>query len=366
MAEAWRFIAEDAVTASFGLAADEWMAARTEGPPCLRLYTYRSHCVLIGRYQRLESEVRMENCVARGIAVNRRPTGGGTILMGADQLGLALTVPAARRGEFPREIRELFQRMASGLLKALRDLGIAAEFHRKNDLEVNGRKIAGLGIYVAPRAGLLFHASLVVDLDVSLMLHLLKTPFEKLADKAVASVAERMTTVRRELGFPIPVDAVRRRVQEGYAETFGVTWMSTPLSPQELVAIAELERRKYLTSEWVDQRGIPPEVGGEGRVKTAGGLIEAHVNLRGSVITACCITGDFFAAEGQVARLERRLRRVAAEPQALHLAMAELSAEGWGLDGVPAEGVAEAVLAAVEDARRRRRDGRPYGCFTNP
>lgn len=366
MAEAWRFIADDGVTASFGLAADEWMACRPEGPQCLRLYTYRSHCVLIGRHQRLDSEAHLENCAARGIAVNRRPTGGGTILMGPDQLGLALTVPAARRADFPRETRGLFLRLASGLLQALQDLGIGAELHRKNDLEVAGRKIAGLGIFAAPGGGLLFHASLVVDLDIPLMLHVLRTPFEKLADKAVANVAERMTTVRRELRTPIAVEAVRRQVQQGYAKAFGVAWECAPFGPAEAAAIAALECEKYLTRQWVDRRDIRPEVGGDGRVKTAGGLVEARVSLRGSVMTACCITGDFFAAEGQLARLERRLRRVAADPATIHAAVSSLYAEGGGLDGVPAEAVAEAVLAAAEDARRRAREGRPYGCFVNP
>lgn len=366
MPEVWRFIAEDGVTASFGLAADEWMAGRRDGPPCLRLYTYQSHCVLIGRHQRLDSEVDLEHCAARGIAVNRRPTGGGTILMGADQLGLALTVPAARRGEFPRGTRELLLRMASGLILALRDLGIGAEFHRKNDLEVGGRKIAGLGIYAAPGGGLLFHASLVVDLDIPLMLSVLRTPFEKLADKAVASVADRMTTIRRELRTPIPMEAVRGHVQDGYAQAFGVAWACIPCTPEELTAIAALEQDRYLTREWVDRRDVRPEIGGDGQVKTAGGLVEARVSLRGSVMTACTITGDFFAAEGQVVRLERRLRRVAAEPEAVHGAVAGLYAEGLALEGVPPEAVAEAVLAAAEDARRRAREGRPYGCFVNP
>lgn len=366
MAEAWRFIADDGVTASFGLAADEWMACRPEGPPCLRLYTYRSHCVLIGRHQRLDSEAHLEHCAARGIAVSRRPTGGGTILMGPDQLGLALTVPAARRGDFPRQTRELFLRMASGLLQALQDLGIGAEFHRKNDLEVGGRKIAGLGIFAAPGGGLLFHASLVVDMDIPLMLSVLRTPFEKLADKAVASVAERMTTIRRELRTSIAVEAVRRQVQEGYARAFGVAWVNAPFAPEELAGIAALEREKYLTCEWMDRRDVRPEVGGDGRVKTAGGLVEARVSLRGSVMTTCCISGDFFAAEGQLARLERRLRRVAADSHAVHTAVASLYAEGWGLEGVPAAAISEAVLAAVEDARRRDREGQPHGCFTNP
>jgi lipoate-protein ligase A len=251
-------------------------------------------------------------------------------------------------------------------LQALHDLGIGAEFHRKNDLEVSGRKIAGLGLFAAPGGGLLFHASLVVDMDVPLMLSVLKTPFEKLADKAVASVDERMTTVRKELNASVAVGAVRRQVQDGYARAFGVAWDSAPFSPEESAGIAALERDRYLDPSWVDRRDIRPEVGGGARVKTVGGLIEAHVRLRGSVVTACCITGDFFAADGELARLERRVRRVAAAPEAMRAAVAGLYAEGGGLDGVPAEAIVEVVLAAAGDARRRASEGRPYGCFVNP
>ena len=48
-------------------------------------------------------------------------------------------------------------------------MGIAASFRGKNDLEVAGRKIAGLGIHRDASGGLLFHASLLLDLDVALM-----------------------------------------------------------------------------------------------------------------------------------------------------------------------------------------------------
>ena len=54
-ATAWRYIADDGVSASFGLAADETLARRLgagASPPTLRLYTYVSHCALVGRFQR--------------------------------------------------------------------------------------------------------------------------------------------------------------------------------------------------------------------------------------------------------------------------------------------------------------------------
>jgi len=199
----WRYLADDGVTASFGLAADEALAARqTAGasPPTVRLYTYRSHCALVGRFQRVASEVRLDACRARGIAVNRRPTGGGAILMGGDQLGVAIAVPGRGRDRSWDRVRELFLRFAAGLVDALARLGIAAEYRRKNDLEVGGRKIAGLGLCFDRAGGLLFHASLLVDLDVPLMLSVLRTPFAKISDKEIATVAERVTTVRRERG----------------------------------------------------------------------------------------------------------------------------------------------------------------------
>lgn len=366
MGACWRYLEDDGVEASFGLAVDEWMASRSDGPPALRLYTYASHCVLIGRYQRLDSEVHVEVCRTLGVALNRRPTGGGAILMGADQLGLALTIPAGMRAVFPRRAQELFPALAAGLVEGLRALGIAAAFHRKNDLEVRGRKIAGLGLYAAPAGGLLFHASLLVDLDLPLMLRVLHTPFEKLADKGVATLADRMTTVRRETGRALGVPEVRERIAGGYARAFGVTLEPGSLTAAERSAVEALERGKYLTAAWLEQPGLVPEAGGSCRLKTPGGLVEVHLTLRQNAIASCCVTGDFFAEEGRLAELERRLRRAAADPATVRETLERLYTEGLGIPGVAPEALAAAVDGAVRDAAARRACGIPYGCFVNP
>ncbi|MBI2544858.1 MAG: lipoate--protein ligase, partial [Candidatus Rokubacteria bacterium] len=149
----WRYMRDDGVTASFGLAADEVITRRQgtgTSPPTLRLYTYRSHCALVGRFQRVRSEIHLDYCRANGIAVNRRPTGGGAILMGEDQLGVAVMVPERADARSYDRTRELFQRFSGGIIEALASLGVAAEYRRKNDVEVRGRKVAGLGIYFDP------------------------------------------------------------------------------------------------------------------------------------------------------------------------------------------------------------------------
>ena len=174
----WRLITDDCVTASFGLAADDALAQSVgtgESRPTLRLYTYRSHCALVGRFQNLDNEIRVAYCRQNGIALNRRPTGGGAIIMGEDQLGVALTLPGwgdsalrlATEGDAYGHARELMGMFSKGLVQGLNQLGVQASFRRKNDIEVNGKKLVGLGIYRAPSSGLLFHASMLVDLDIA-------------------------------------------------------------------------------------------------------------------------------------------------------------------------------------------------------
>ncbi len=367
----WRLITDDCVTASFGLAADECLAGRVgagESEPALRLYTYRSHCALVGRFQNLENEVHRNYCEAHGIALNRRPTGGGAIIMGADQLGLALILPGRGEDSYSRA-REWMAQFSAGVVNGLQSLGVAASFRRKNDIEVDGRKIVGLGIYRAPSGGLLFHASLLVGLDIPLMLRVLKTPFEKISDKEIATVADRVTTVRREIGREIEVNEVRARVADGYAAAFGFTLVRGDFTADERRAITALERKKYLTHEWVNQTTAVPDAFGSAKVKTPGGLLDVRATLAANTIKAIFLGGDFFAAEGAIADLEASLRWHSADPAAITATLAHAySRRANDLAAVPLEALAQVIQQAVRRAKVAESAARadPYGCFVNP
>ena len=381
----WRLITDDSVSASFGLAADECLAGRVGAGlsrPTLRLYTYRSHCALVGRFQNLENEVHRDYCETHGIALNRRPTGGGAILMGAEQLGVALTLDAGRDDDSYSRAREQMARFSQGIVHALQSLGVQASFRRKNDIEVNGRKIVGLGIYRAhgqarpesapspfQQAGLLFHASLLVDLDIPLMLRVLKTPFEKISDKEISTVADRVTTVRREIGRSIELSEVRARVADGYAAAFGVSLAPGDFTAEERIAITALERRQYLTAEWLDQTTAVPDALGAAKVKTPGGLLDVRVTLAGNTIKAVFVGGDFFAAEGAIADLESSLRWHSADPSAVATTLARAYADrADDLGALSLDALVHAVEQAVRRARLAESAARadPYGCFVNP
>jgi lipoate---protein ligase len=367
----WRLIKDDGVSASFGLAVDECLAHRVEtgtSQPTLRLYTYRSHCALVGRFQNIDNEIDRAYCEVNGISLNRRPTGGGAIIMGKDQLGIALCIPGQEEDSY-RHARALMVTFSAGIISGLEALGIQAAFWGKNDIEIHNRKVAGLGVYRAPEGGLLFHASVLVDIDIAFMLHVLKTPFEKITDKAIAAVADRVTTIRRETGSPIALDEIRAYIAAGYRRAFGVSLVPGDFMLDELEAIDALEKSKYLTPDWVYQTTVIPDTFGSAKVKTPAGLLDVRATLAGNTIKAIFIGGDFFAAEGAVADLEARLRWHPASPERVRETLAAGYAERANqLNNLPLEALQEAIRQAVRDAQKAESAARadPYGCFVNP
>ena len=272
--DTWRYLTDDGAGAAEGLALDEALMtthARTAdvAPPVLRLYTYASHAALCGRFQHLEAEIDVAACRATGTAFNRRPTGGGAIVMGAGQLGVAVTTRASATERPKATLLRLSQGVVAGLAK----VGIDASFGGKNDLKVDGRKIAGLGLYLDDAGGLLFHASVLADLDIPFMLEVLDIPTAKLGDRAVEAVGARVTTVSGETRRPWTGTMLRDAIAYGFGEALGIDLApGTPTAEEGAIADA-LVRDKYSTDEWLYARTPHADATATAVVKTPGGLI---------------------------------------------------------------------------------------------
>ncbi|MEK7671714.1 MAG: hypothetical protein AAB344_05800, partial [Bacteroidota bacterium] len=89
--------------------------------------------------------------------------------------------------------------------------------------------------------------------------------------KEIDTIADRITTVRREIGRDIALNEVRARVAEGYGSAFGVSLAASSFTADERAAIAKLEREKYLTDEWVNQTTAVPDAHGSAKIKTPAG-----------------------------------------------------------------------------------------------
>ena len=364
----WRYLCEDRVSDSYGLAADEAMALRVGenlSPPVLRLYTYRSCSALVGRFQRIENELNLEFCREQKMSVNRRPTGGGAILMGEDQLGVALMLRDWNGCKAPRELMRHF---ASALCEGLLVFGVNAQFRGKNDLEVEGRKIGGLGIHSNASGGYLLHCSLLVDLDVPLMLRALNVPLEKLEARQLKSIEGRITTVRRELKKDTSLNEVRDKIRRVFSSYFSVEFKQSCYSPEEKKIISEMESSRYLNKDWIYQKVDVPDLSGEARQMTPAGLLDVRVTMAGSQIKAVFLGGDFFAEESAVSDIEGSLRWHSSEFEQIHSTLEILYAKREKeLAFLPIENVCEVISKAVESARAISQDSNTsYGCFVNP
>ncbi len=306
-----RLITDNEVSPSEGLSVDEALAnlapTRSEhDSQTLRLYTYANHALLVGRYQRIESEINLSAMQNEPLVkLNRRPTGGGTILMGSDQLGIAFTYQANDTWS-PRESLRDFGHAISF---ALSSLGIDARLRGKNDLEVNGKKICGLGIYKDKSGGVLNHASILFDLDYELLLRMLAIPNVKLAAHRSQNISTRLTTISAELGRGISPVEVVDLVARSLGFYFGSKVSKSTLTDEESALAQDLRTTKYETNDWIFSRTLNKDLEHVSiPIRTKIGTLEVSLELQSQLIKSAIITGDFNLFTSELALIESYLK----------------------------------------------------------
>jgi lipoate-protein ligase A len=268
--------------------------AAGESPDTLRFLRF-TPSALVGFHQDVEQELHVDYCRERGITVQRRLTGGGAIVFDPSHLGWELYT--GRRALGSGDMQAIAERICVMAAQGLRRLGLDARFRPRNDIEVGGRKVSGTG-GVVEGDSLLYQGTLLLDLDVERMLRVLKVPAEKLTDKAIASVRERVVSVRDLLGRVPPLEEARGHLAAAFAKGLGVE-----LAPAGGLNAAEQVRYARALAEidseaWVYQTRLPAERSAlaEAMHRVPGGTLRAAL-LADPVarrIKQCWLTGDFF------------------------------------------------------------------------
>ncbi len=363
--ETWRLLDTGSRSAAENMALDEVILtarARQAVPNTLRFLQFSPPCTLVGYHQAVEEEVRVSYCQEHGIDINRRLTGGGGLFWDESQLGWEIYA-AQDDPRFPRRVELLYERLCQGAIRGLEKLGVSASFRPKNDIEVQGRKISGTG-GTSMDGAFLFQGTLLVDFDVDTMLRALRIPTEKLKDKEISSLRERVTCLAWELGVLPPLERVKEALAAGFAEALGVSFAPAPLSALEEALLAE--RLPFFRSdEWVYGVRRPLNHRAELRAlyKSAGGLIRVSllVNAAARRIQEAFITGDFFVYPRRaVLDLEARLKGAPAEVEAVRAVVEEFfDTTDVQIPGVTAADVVRTLAEALDKIDYVRHDIRP-------
>jgi lipoate-protein ligase A len=241
----WRIIDYTENDAYMNMAIDEAMSESVaEGaPPTIRFYGWKPAAVSIGYFQSLEREVDLSACREAGIDFIRRRTGGGAVYH--DTAGEITYSVIAKEALFPKDIIASYKIICGWIVNSLSLIGIASEFKPINDIIAGGKKISGNA--QTRRGGVLLqHGTVLHSVDVDRMFSLLKVPDEKIRDKMIATVKDRVISVS-EL-TKTSKDELYRAMVKGFTD--GKEFGFGSLSEAEIARAEALAAERYRTDGW--------------------------------------------------------------------------------------------------------------------
>jgi lipoate---protein ligase len=145
--------------------------------PVVRTWMAAAPAVVVGSSSRIDDEVDRAACVAAGVPILRRPSGGLTVVLGPGCLMWSVVAPLPAAP--PPAIERLHAAMLDPLAAALVAAGRLVVRRGSSDLAMTGvdveRKVSGNALRVR-RAAVLYHGTLLDAFDLELVSRLLRHP----------------------------------------------------------------------------------------------------------------------------------------------------------------------------------------------
>ncbi|MGO1957423.1 MULTISPECIES: lipoate--protein ligase family protein [unclassified Microbacterium] len=245
----WEVVDDPAVSPMMNLALDEVLTERVgdgRRNPTLRIWEWDESAVVIGSFQSYRNEVDPDGAAGHGFQVVRRISGGGAMMMGAEQIiTYSLYVPSSLVAGLT--FADSYAFLDDWVLQALHSVGIEASYQGLNDITSPQGKIGGAAQKRLANGGVLHHATLSYDIDGQVMTEVLRIGREKLSDKGTTSAAKRVDPIRSQTGMP------RRAILDEFMKTFRsyTGAVDGSITAEEYAAAEELVGTKFSTERWL-------------------------------------------------------------------------------------------------------------------
>ena len=167
-----RFLNNTSTDPYFNLAFDEYCLENVRQEETYFFLWRNRPAVIVGLNQNVFSEVNLQYLDSHGITLARRVTGGGAVYH--DLQNLNYTIIGKEPSPEP-------------VANALRTLGVDVVMTGRNDMFVDGRKCSGYARRVSHGREII-HGTLMYDVDLETLAHVLDAPGSKMHAKGIASV----------------------------------------------------------------------------------------------------------------------------------------------------------------------------------
>lgn len=219
----------------FYLAMEEYMARHLDEPDVFFMWQVEP-TVIFGRNQSVENEVNTDYCRRHNIGMYRRKSGGGCVY--ADEQNLMLSYVTREQN-----VNLAFYSFINMVELVLRQLGITAIATVRNDVLIDGRKVSGTACYSLLGSSIV-HSTLLYDTNMEHMIHAITPPAEKLQQKGIKSVRQRITVLRDHIP-QLTMEQLKTIIRQTLCTGERL------LTPADVSAIEQLEQN-FLKEEFIN------------------------------------------------------------------------------------------------------------------
>jgi lipoate-protein ligase A len=173
-----------------------------EGKAIVRIWESNRECVVLGHASRPERDLHLDVCERARIAVLRRCSGGGAVVLGPGCLNYSIVLPLAAQPKW-RDVRYSLVWAMDRMRRALALPGLRCE--GDSDLALNRRKVSGNAQRRTHRA-ILHHGTLLYNFDPARAERFLKPPHCEPRYRGGRSHRDFLGNL------PLTADEIRRRL----------------------------------------------------------------------------------------------------------------------------------------------------------
>ena len=188
--------------------------------------------VCLGYHQKLDHVFDRKVCNEKDIPILRRKVGGGGTYLDSNQLFYQCVF---HQNHVPTDSKKVYEQMLTPVVNTLKHFfDVKAELKGSHEVEINGKRIAGIG------GGQFGDASIVVgnilfDFDFDTMASMWSVPNEQFREMANQAMKDHIITLD-DIGSVVPMDKFANQLIEEYE-----TYFNRKLNPGGMT-IDEIER----------------------------------------------------------------------------------------------------------------------------
>jgi len=261
----WRILNFQKYNAFENMAIDEAIfleTIRNRKLPTIRFYGWKPPAVSIGYFQETEKEVNIEKCLAEGVNIVRRQSGGKAVFHD-DEITYSV-VASSEEKKFPPNTLGTYKIISNCLAAGLARIGLKASLEEdgrcpteeafksscfstpsRHELLVSGRKICG-SAQIRTSKGFLQHGSILKSFNAKLSASFLLPPC---TEDQIRKVKGSVTAINLEAPLSLDEIEISANLKKGFAEILGVEIEEGALDERE----EELKNKllsKYSNWEW--------------------------------------------------------------------------------------------------------------------